>query len=124
MREEMIHFQDSFPKFTLNSIWHDLLFCHIHIFPLQGQSLPGLSSAKAMHYPSAVSAGNRSFNNRGSVGSLPANELAEGATFDPLIGRKVWTRWPEDNNFYEAVITDYNRSEVFPRHSKTFSASL
>ncbi|XVF75890.1 hypothetical protein PTKIN_Ptkin13bG0223000 [Pterospermum kingtungense] len=76
-----------------------------------GQSLPGLSSAKAMHYPPAVSAGNRSFNNRGSVGSLPANEPAEGATFDPLIGRKVWTRWPEDNNFYEAVITDYNRSE-------------
>ncbi|XVE75705.1 hypothetical protein DITRI_Ditri12bG0114400 [Diplodiscus trichospermus] len=73
-----------------------------------GQSLPGLSSAKAMHYPSA---GNRQFNNRGSVGGLPANELAEGTNFDPLIGRKVWTRWPEDNNFYEAVITDYNPSE-------------
>ncbi|XP_039037909.1 protein EMSY-LIKE 1-like [Hibiscus syriacus] len=56
-----------------------------------GQSLPGLSSAKPMHYP--------------------ANERGEGATFDPLIGRKVWTRWPEDNHFYEAVITDYNRSE-------------
>ncbi|XWS66430.1 hypothetical protein CRYUN_Cryun05aG0198800 [Craigia yunnanensis] len=76
-----------------------------------GQSLPGLSSAKAMHYPSAVSSGNRHFNNRGSVGGLLANEPAEGATFDPLIGRKVWTRWPEDNNFYVAVITDYNPSE-------------
>ncbi|XP_022744925.1 protein EMSY-LIKE 1-like isoform X6 [Durio zibethinus] len=76
-----------------------------------GQSLPGLSSAKAMQYPSAVSAGNRQFNNRGSVAGLPANEPAEGATFDPIIGRKVWTRWPEDNNFYEAVITDYNPSE-------------
>ncbi|KAG8501191.1 hypothetical protein CXB51_003297 [Gossypium anomalum] len=51
-----------------------------------GQSLPGLSSVKPMHYPAAVSAGNRQFNN-------------------------LWTRWPEDNHFYEAVITDYNRSE-------------
>ncbi|CAN1263407.1 Protein EMSY-LIKE 3 [Linum perenne] len=37
--------------------------------------------------------------NRGSVGAFPTN---------PLVGRKVWTRWPEDNNFYEAIITDYN----------------
>ena len=76
-----------------------------------------------MHYPSAVSAGNRQFNNRGSVGGLPENEPVEGATFDPLIGRKVWTRWPEDNNFYVAVITDYNPSEVCSRHTKTFSVS-
>lgn len=27
---------------------------------------------------------------------------------DPLIGRKVMTRWPQDNNFYEAIITDFN----------------
>ncbi|XP_019168134.1 PREDICTED: protein EMSY-LIKE 4-like [Ipomoea nil] len=32
----------------------------------------------------------------------------QGAPFDPLIGRKVRTRWPDDNNFYEAIITDYN----------------
>ncbi|KAK9010467.1 hypothetical protein V6N11_036975 [Hibiscus sabdariffa] len=76
-----------------------------------GHSLPGLSSAKAMHYPSAVSSGSRQFNTRGFVGGFPAYELAEGATFDPLIGRKVWTRWPEDNNFYGAVVTDYNPSE-------------
>lgn len=37
---------------------------------------------------------------------------SEAATYDPLIGRKVWTRWPEDNHFYEAVITDYNPIEV------------
>lgn len=30
---------------------------------------------------------------------------------DPLIGKKVRTRWPDDNNFYEAVITDYNPVE-------------
>ncbi|XP_022766788.1 protein EMSY-LIKE 1-like isoform X2 [Durio zibethinus] len=76
-----------------------------------GQSLPGVSSAKAMHYSSAVSAGNRQINKCGSAGGLSANEHAEGATFDPLIGKKVWTRWPEDNSFYVAVITDYNPSE-------------
>ncbi|OMO55173.1 hypothetical protein COLO4_36159 [Corchorus olitorius] len=75
-----------------------------------GQSLPGLSSAKAIHYPASVSAGNRQFKYRGSVGGRLENE-PDGATFDALIGRKVWTRWPEDNNFYEAVITDFNPSE-------------
>lgn len=30
------------------------------------------------------------------------------ANVDSLIGRKVMTRWPQDNNFYEAIITDYN----------------
>jgi hypothetical protein len=31
---------------------------------------------------------------------------------DPLIGRKVMTRWPQDNNFYEAIITDFNPEKV------------
>ena len=42
-----------------------------------------------------------------------ATERAEATPYDPLIGRKVWTRWPEDNHFYEAVITDYNQIEVY-----------
>ncbi|XP_022960977.1 protein EMSY-LIKE 3-like isoform X4 [Cucurbita moschata] len=50
-------------------------------------------------------------NNRGSLGAFASNENAEAATHEPLIGRKVWTRWPEDNSFYEAVITDYNHAE-------------
>ncbi|CAN1263401.1 Protein EMSY-LIKE 3 [Linum perenne] len=37
--------------------------------------------------------------NRASSGPFPPHEV---------VGRKVWTRWPEDNNFYEAIITDYN----------------
>lgn len=37
---------------------------------------------------------------------------AEAASYDPKIGRKVWTRWPADNHFYEAVISDYNPAEV------------
>ncbi|KAF2289468.1 hypothetical protein GH714_036425 [Hevea brasiliensis] len=52
-----------------------------------------------------------SFVSHSSSGALAANEHAEPASSDPLIGRKVWTRWPEDNSFYEAVITDYNPAE-------------
>lgn len=29
-----------------------------------------------------------------------------------LVGRKVMTRWPDDNNFYEAIITDYKPQKV------------
>ncbi|EOA21155.1 hypothetical protein CARUB_v10001509mg [Capsella rubella] len=53
-------------------------------------------------YPSIGSTRNRSFNNR----PVTANEPAEA-----LIGRKVWTKWPEDNSFYEAVVTQYNADE-------------
>lgn len=74
--------------------------------------MPGLSSMKSMQYPSSGPAGSRHFLNRSSSGALAANEPAEAATFDTLMGRKVWTRWPDDNNFYEAVITDYNAAEV------------
>jgi hypothetical protein len=66
---------------------------------------------KAMQYPSGLT-GRTQVANRGTSGAFSTNEPAEGATYDPLIGRKVWTRWPEDNHFYEAVITDYNRVEV------------
>ncbi|KAE8125361.1 hypothetical protein FH972_020180 [Carpinus fangiana] len=75
------------------------------------QPLPGLSSMKSMQYPSTGPAGSRHFLNRSSSVVLSTNERAEAATFEPLIGRKVWTRWPDDNNFYEAVITDYNHAE-------------
>ncbi|XP_043814649.1 protein EMSY-LIKE 1 isoform X2 [Manihot esculenta] len=76
----------------------------------QSGSMPGLPSMKYTHYPSSVPAGNH-YVNRSSSGALAANEHTEAATSDPLIGRKVWTRWPEDNSFYEAVITDYNPAE-------------
>ncbi|KAG2686945.1 hypothetical protein I3760_09G030600 [Carya illinoinensis] len=75
------------------------------------QSMPGLPSLKSMQYPSSAPAGSRHFTNRSSSGALVANESAEAATPDTLVGRKVWTRWPDDNNFYEAVITDYNAAE-------------
>lgn len=59
-----------------------------------------------MQYPATGIAG------RPQAGTL-TNEPGESGSYDPLIGRKVWTKWPEDNHFYEAVITDYNPVEVF-----------
>lgn len=59
-------------------------------------------------YPSAGPGGRNQAPNRAVMG-----EVAEGASFDTLIGRRVRTRWPDDNNFYEAVISDYNPNDVF-----------
>lgn len=90
------------------------------MFYEQGQPFPGLSSVKSMQYHSNIPAGRGQFINRSSSGTLATNEPAEPGTYDPLIGRKVMTRWPEDNNFYEAVITDYNPLEVYSQFLKCF----
>lgn len=74
--------------------------------------MPGLSSVKSMQYASTAPTGGRHFMNHSSSGALTSNATADAAAFDPLVGKKVWTRWPEDNHFYEAVITDYNAAEV------------
>ncbi|KAL8260928.1 hypothetical protein R6Q59_024977 [Mikania micrantha] len=57
---------------------------------------------------SSLQYGSASFNGRDQVSK---QGFDEDNSSDPLIGRKVWTRWPEDNNFYEAVITDFNPVE-------------
>ncbi|KAL5808411.1 hypothetical protein ACOSQ3_029102 [Xanthoceras sorbifolium] len=75
------------------------------------QPLHGLSRINSMQYPSTGPVGSRSFINRSSSGAISANDIAEAGGLDNLIGRKVWTRWPDDNNFYEAVITDYNPAD-------------
>jgi len=76
---------------------------------MQGQVLPGVPSIK--QYPSSGPGGRNQVPNRVTSGT-GTGELAEGASIDPLIGKKVRTRWPDDNNFYEAVITDYNPVDV------------
>ncbi|KAH9616255.1 hypothetical protein KSS87_008314 [Heliosperma pusillum] len=43
--------------------------------------------------------------------SQVAHETPIPGSGDQLIGRKVLTRWPDDNHFYEAVITRYNPSD-------------
>ncbi|XP_054784862.1 protein EMSY-LIKE 1-like isoform X1 [Prosopis cineraria] len=84
------------------------------------QSLPGLSSVKSVQYP-AGAAGGRHLASRSSFNARPSNAPAEAAASDPLIGKKVWTRWPEDNHFYEGVITDYNPAEYFQgRHALVY----
>lgn len=70
-----------------------------------GQVLPGAPSIK--QYPSSGPGGRNQVPNRVTSGT-GTGELAEAASIDPLVGKKVRTRWPDDNNFYEAVITDYN----------------
>lgn len=77
-----------------------------------------------MQYRSNIPAGRGQFTHRSSSATLATNESADPGTYDPLIGRKVLTRWPEDNNFYEAVITDYNPLEVCPQFWKCFLACL
>ncbi|KAG8653119.1 hypothetical protein MANES_06G169500v8 [Manihot esculenta] len=72
---------------------------------------PGPRSKKPKSYPSTGLTGRAQAGIRSSSGAFATNEAAEATSYDPLIGRKVWTRWPEDNQYYEAVITDYNPVE-------------
>ncbi|MED6130879.1 Protein EMSY-LIKE 3, variant 2 [Stylosanthes scabra] len=73
------------------------------------------SGGKTKHpksLPSTGLASRSQVSNRGaSSGAFATNQPPEATSYDPMIGRKVWTRWPDDNHFYEAVITDYNHSE-------------
>uniref|UniRef100_A0A804MKZ0 ENT domain-containing protein n=1 Tax=Zea mays TaxID=4577 RepID=A0A804MKZ0_MAIZE len=64
--------------------------------------VPGGSAAKPIP-SSAGPSGRGPHMNRG--GSAPE---AQAQNVDPLIGRKVMSRWPEDNSFYEAVIYEYD----------------
>ncbi|XP_059646379.1 protein EMSY-LIKE 1-like isoform X4 [Cornus florida] len=65
----------------------------------------GKNFRPSMQYPSMVSTGRGQLTNQSSSGPV-TNEPAEA-----VIGRTVMTRWPEDDNFYEAVIKDYNPVE-------------
>ena len=74
---------------------------------LKGQKIPGGPAVKSM--PSSAGPGGRGpIINRNMSAGLPP----EGPQLNPLIGRKVMTRWPDDNSFYEAEITDYDPSKV------------
>lgn len=91
---------------------------------MQGQSFPNLPSTKSVHYPSSGSNRGRHFINPSSSSVLATNAPAEVGDLDPYIGKKVWTKWPEDNHFYEAVITDYNAAEVCLRPYRCQNFSL
>ncbi|CAM0950840.1 unnamed protein product [Alopecurus aequalis] len=71
------------------------------------QKIPGGSVVKSMP-SSAGPSGRGPQMNRNFPGRPPAPEPSQGQHVDPLINQRVMTRWPEDNSFYEATITDYN----------------
>uniref|UniRef100_A0A6M2EGM8 ENT domain-containing protein n=1 Tax=Populus davidiana TaxID=266767 RepID=A0A6M2EGM8_9ROSI len=86
------------PRFIASQSVHDVL------------SSPTVSASRkkqktSLVYPTGPPR-NQHFNNRGS------------AYDDKEIGKEVWTRWPEDNNFYKAVITRYNPAEA--RHALVY----
>lgn len=69
-----------------------VLFC-CYQFWLQDQPLSSLSSVESVQDPSV--------------------EPAKAAPKDPLIGKKVCTRWSSPNGpFYEADITEYDPAKV------------
>ncbi|KAM7264670.1 hypothetical protein ACFE04_002353 [Oxalis oulophora] len=74
----------------------------------QKSGLPGGSAVKSMQYP-PTGRGPGAKRVAGSVAF--ASDAPEGAAFNPFIGKRVRTRWPDDNSFYEAVITDFNPVE-------------
>lgn len=85
--------------------------------PLAGR---GKKTKSSMQYPSTPLPGRPQVTSRSTSGAFTANDTAEASNFDPLIGKKVWTRWPEDNNFYEAVITDFKEGRhalVYDMHT-------
>ncbi|XP_021308912.1 protein EMSY-LIKE 3 isoform X2 [Sorghum bicolor] len=67
--------------------------------------VPGGSAAKPMSSSAGPSGRGPHMNRNFPGGSAPE---AQAQNLDPLVGRKVMSRWPEDNSFYEAVISDYN----------------
>lgn len=72
-----------------------------------GQSVPGLSSMRSF----SGLPGRGHLIHRTSSSAVLTYEPSEAARSDPLVGKRVMTRWPADNNFYDAVITDYNPVE-------------
>lgn len=50
--------------------------------------------------------------NRVTSGPTSSSEPTNGTDPESFVGRRVRTKWPEDNTFYEATITKYNPAEV------------
>ncbi|XP_058214428.1 protein EMSY-LIKE 3-like isoform X2 [Rhododendron vialii] len=71
----------------------------------------GARGKKPTSYPCTGFAGRIQIQKPGFSDTFAVDKPAKAANFDPLIGRKVWTRRCADKKFYEAVITDYNPNE-------------
>lgn len=91
---------------------------------LPTQSFPGLGAGiqtpkPSPRYPLMGRTPRGMLPNHASSAIPIANEATDVGTRDQLIGRKLRTRWPDDNNFYEAVIVDYNT--VQGRHALLYN---
>ncbi|KAL6844746.1 hypothetical protein ACP4OV_025405 [Aristida adscensionis] len=75
-----------------------------HLIPSQSASL----QSPVMHSHSVPSAKWGPLSARGKKPKTPMPLALPSVDPSSLINRKVYTRWPEDNNFYEATITNYN----------------
>ncbi|CAA0829906.1 Protein EMSY-LIKE 3 [Striga hermonthica] len=83
--------------------------------PIQGiggrrTNAPSFAPAKPVQYQ---------FTDHISSGA-PVDDPSESVR-DSLVGRKVMIRWPADNNFYEALITEYN--PIDGRHSLVYDSN-
>lgn len=67
-------------------------------------------STKSLQFPPSAGRGLNAI--RCSSDVLANATEPTGVKSDSLIGKKVKTRWPDDNNFYEAVITDFDPAQV------------
>ncbi|KAL8236606.1 hypothetical protein R6Q59_017687 [Mikania micrantha] len=91
---------------------------------LPTQSFPGLGGGiqtpkPSPRYPLINRTPRGIVSNHGSATVPFTNETSDVGTKDQLIGKKLRTRWPDDNNFYEAVIVDYN--PVQGRHALLYN---
>ncbi|KAK4785520.1 hypothetical protein SAY86_002209 [Trapa natans] len=88
----------------------------------RGPPVPLASSKKPKNFahppPPPGLAGRRHAVKSSFMGGFASNGHAKSRTPDPLVGKKVWTRWPDDYNFYEAVINNYNPVE--DRHALVY----
>ncbi|WZZ40597.1 hypothetical protein YC2023_036856 [Brassica napus] len=74
--------------------------------------LPGSSSLKPIPYhPLDQPPRGQVMNNRLPSVPTSSSEPAKGSGPESFVGRRVRTRWPEDNAFYEAAITKYDPVE-------------
>jgi hypothetical protein len=81
-----------------------------YLWILQGRQ-PAVVAATTPKTPGATPAGRGSNLGRGPAPGRGAGVVTDSPA-DHHLGRRVKTRWPEDNTFYEAVITDYSAEKV------------
>ncbi|KAJ4827166.1 hypothetical protein Tsubulata_025822 [Turnera subulata] len=67
----------------------------------------GKKTKSSMQYTPRGLTGGTQVSNRGGSG-FATSDAAEATSSDPLIGKEVWTRWPDDNHFYKALISQYD----------------